>query len=339
MEIDGESSHSVKINDKPVIVRVKRKASQLPLDALWLEISERPSKRPYLDFDKLSISDTSKKVGEVGVQRLLVRHVESTNISGVSPELLQSFAFRLTELSEGSDDKRHVNKRKDTSEDQLIKARETKQRIPGDTCFKQIWSNREENELGRDGLYPDQSCQFYDIIRLDNMQEPEEMKAPGFMPLEDERILSSYLPLLRDFIPTAAAEIERDISAHTVDQGAVDDYVYDFYAMSAGMNECYENYPGEFPLVHLEEDNDLYDGPDEAEAESEDSNAEDNPKNDYPEEASEDSSEDTTARDDEEGDDTCSELDDHSDGDIALDEDLSEEIWSESDDDRSHYSY
>jgi hypothetical protein len=35
------------------------------------------------------------------------------------------------------------------------------------------------------------------------------------MSLEDQRLLSSYLPLLREVIPNAAAEIENDISAHS----------------------------------------------------------------------------------------------------------------------------
>jgi len=35
------------------------------------------------------------------------------------------------------------------------------------------------------------------------------------MSLEDQRLLSSFLPLLREVIPNAAAEIEDDISAHS----------------------------------------------------------------------------------------------------------------------------
>jgi hypothetical protein len=32
--------------------------------------------------------------------------------------------------------------------------------------------------------------------------------------LEDQQLLSSYLPLLREVMPNAAAEIEADISSH-----------------------------------------------------------------------------------------------------------------------------
>jgi len=34
------------------------------------------------------------------------------------------------------------------------------------------------------------------------------------MSLEDQRLLSSYLPLLREFIPNAAEEVEADLIAH-----------------------------------------------------------------------------------------------------------------------------
>lgn len=36
------------------------------------------------------------------------------------------------------------------------------------------------------------------------------------MSLEDQRLLSSYLPLLREFIPNAAAEVETDLIAQLV---------------------------------------------------------------------------------------------------------------------------
>jgi len=34
--------------------------------------------------------------------------------------------------------------------------------------------------------------------------------------LEDQRLLSSFLPLLREVIPNAAAEVEADISDHSI---------------------------------------------------------------------------------------------------------------------------
>lgn len=38
------------------------------------------------------------------------------------------------------------------------------------------------------------------------------------MSLEDQSMLSSYLPLLREFIPSAAEEIESDINANMMKQ-------------------------------------------------------------------------------------------------------------------------
>lgn len=58
----GESSSAKSSDvggDKPVIVRVKRKLGQSPLEALWIEINERPVKRPLLDFQKLSLASLS----------------------------------------------------------------------------------------------------------------------------------------------------------------------------------------------------------------------------------------------------------------------------------------
>lgn len=39
------------------------------------------------------------------------------------------------------------------------------------------------------------------------------------MSLEDQRLLSSYLPMLREFLPGAAAEIESDMHAYFYKQG------------------------------------------------------------------------------------------------------------------------
>ena len=48
-------------------------------------------------------------------------------------------------------------------------------------------------------------------------------KSPWFycreISLADQKLLSSYLPLLREFIPTAAAEIESDMRAYMFEKG------------------------------------------------------------------------------------------------------------------------
>ncbi|KZV14351.1 RNA-directed DNA methylation 4 [Dorcoceras hygrometricum] len=61
----AESSSLPLKNDKPVIVRVKRKAFQHRVDAFWLEINTRPLKRALLDFGKLSVSESSSTRGNI----------------------------------------------------------------------------------------------------------------------------------------------------------------------------------------------------------------------------------------------------------------------------------
>ncbi|KAL5153004.1 RNA-directed DNA methylation 4 [Glycine soja] len=69
----AESSSATPPPPKPVVVRVKRKPSQSPLDAFWLEINERPLKRPLLDFGNLSISSNSaQKDRDAGIEKGVV---------------------------------------------------------------------------------------------------------------------------------------------------------------------------------------------------------------------------------------------------------------------------
>ncbi|KAK1577110.1 hypothetical protein Q3G72_019062 [Acer saccharum] len=58
---ENSSAMSVSTIDKPVVVRVKCKITRSSLDAFWLEINERPLKRPLVDFEKLSILELSRK--------------------------------------------------------------------------------------------------------------------------------------------------------------------------------------------------------------------------------------------------------------------------------------
>lgn len=107
------------------------------------------------------------------------------------------------------------------------------------------------------------------------------------MSVEDLKLLSSYLPLLRDLIPSAAAEIETDLSSKTSKQGsyiwifmlfrnlphpwdfiiiihsflyfkilhnasiilgAQDDYVYDYYVVHDGPEISEEHVSTAYPL-------------------------------------------------------------------------------------------
>ncbi|KAG2308606.1 hypothetical protein Bca52824_028354 [Brassica carinata] len=100
-------------------------------------------------------------------------------------------------------------------------------------------------------------------------------------PLEDQKLLASFLPLLRESIPRAAVEIEADIHYGYTEE----DYVYDFYAVKEEMDLSEDSSKLQFPLVIGEEDEeDSWDGPDESDNDSDDSDAEAHPRNDYPEE-------------------------------------------------------
>lgn len=74
-----------------------------------------------------------------------------------------------------------------------------------------------------------------------------------------------------------------------------DKYVYDYYAVQDDMDITEENAASPFPLVQVEDD-DYYDGPDDSEYESDDSNAENNPLNDYPDEESSDIEDDVGSK-------------------------------------------
>lgn len=274
--------------DKPLIVRVKRKASQSPVDAFWLEINERPLKRPFLDFEKLSISDASVKENELKIKRVLVKHVESTNRSEADFDLLQSFLPRSAEGSESNtvmEDRRRAFKKDNIQEELLSKAREAKETIAKNARFEQIWRRRKGSEGDTDNKALHEMYQFYDVVRVDSEEKTSTVSKEEDLSLEDQRMLSSYLPLLREFIPSAAAEIESDLKVHKSEQGATDDYIYDYYAVNDDADMKDDSF-SKFPLVQVDED-DFFDGPDESDIESDDSNAENNPLNDYPEEESE----------------------------------------------------
>lgn len=284
----GESSSAPPkpTNDKPVIVRVKRKASRPPLEAFWLEINERPLKRPLLDFEKLSISSSSG-IEELKARKFFVQHVETVTTSEANIDIVQSFVPSFTDVLDGKtkSEERRLAFKKDNRHDQnLSKARQQQEVLAKNARFEQIWRSRKghKDELHHKELR--EMCHFYDVVRVDVEEKSNEVQRD--MSLEDQRLLSSYLPMLREFLPGAAAEIEFDMCAYLSKQ---DDYVYDYYAVNDDMNVD-EDVSSPFPLVQVD-DEEFYDGPDESEYDSEDSNAEDNPRNEYPDEISDEQEE------------------------------------------------
>ncbi|XP_075100481.1 RNA-directed DNA methylation 4-like isoform X4 [Nicotiana tabacum] len=286
----AESSSAPSKEDKPVIVRVKRKTFQSRLDAFWLEINERPLKRPLLDFEKLSISDSSSRVEELKSRKVLVRHVETVTSSEVTVDILKSFASAPADASEVKE-KAEIRRsfRAENKQDQLLaKAKQKQEDLSKNARFEQIWKSRKEKKKLMHDEELNEMCRLYDVIRVDTEETKHEVQE-GTTELEDHRMMSQYLPLLREVMPSAAEEIESEIHNYKAKQ---DGYVYDYYAVKGDTNTG-EDIASPFPLVQVDDDDDYCDGPDYSDNESDDSNAEHNPWNDYPdEEESEDEDED-----------------------------------------------
>ncbi|XP_013633741.1 PREDICTED: RNA-directed DNA methylation 4 [Brassica oleracea var. oleracea] len=294
----GESSS---VGEKPVVVRVKRKVGQSPLDAFWLEINERPFKRPFLDFSKLSLSNSEKKE-DVKPKKVLVRHLETVTDSETTVDIIHSL-FESDDLGEQScskgkfEDRKIAFKKNNRKEQLLTKAVQQQQTAAQDARFEQIWRSRKGNKEGIHDKELHERCSFYDVIRVDAEERPGD-GPPEVESLEDQKMLASFLPLLRECIPTAAEEIEAGIhSSHT------EEYVYDFYAVNEEMDISEDSSKHQFPLVTVEEEEEFYDGPDdESDYDSDDSNAEDHPRNDYPDEISEEEEEEEEEDDEEDED-------------------------------------
>ncbi|KAJ4911420.1 RNA-directed DNA methylation 4 [Raphanus sativus] len=321
--MDDGSGESSTVGEKPVIVRVKRKVGQSPLDAFWLEINERPFKRPFLDdFSKLSISSSAKKVHvaeDAKPKKVLVRHLETLTDSETPLDIIHSlFESDLDEqsCSKGKFEDRKIAFKKDNRKEQLLTKAVQQQQTAAQTArFKQIWRSRKGNIEDIHDKELHERCSFFDVLRVDAEERPDNAP-PEVASLEDQKMLASFLPLLRECLPTAAEEIEADIhSSHA------EEYVYDFYAVNEEMDISEDSSKHQFPLVTVEEEEEFWDGPDdESDCDSDDSNAEDHPRNDYPDEISEEEEEEETEKEE---------------GDEEDEEDEDEEEKSEASDDES----
>ncbi|VFR00449.1 unnamed protein product [Cuscuta campestris] len=284
---------------KPVIVRVKRKATQSRLDALWLEINERPFKRPLIDFEKLSVSDSSSsKVEGLKTKKVLVQHVETITSSEVTADLVRSFVHDSASSlikKEKLEERRHTFKACNRVQRQghlLSKAKQTQEDLSKNARFEQIWKSRREKNDDVHNEALNEICRLYNVVRVDTDESRHEIPVRD-EELEDHKMMSQYLPLLREFMPSAAEEIESDVHEYISKRASSDGYVYDFYAIKNDAETAEEETSSHFPLVQVDdEDDEFYDGPDDEDYETDDSNDENNPRNDYPEEASSSDDED-----------------------------------------------
>ncbi|KAJ4786885.1 RNA-directed DNA methylation 4 [Rhynchospora pubera] len=293
-QFDGPSSSSSSsppppppdlANEKPVIVRVKRKLTQARFDAFWLEINERPSKKALLDFGTLSISDstTQNVEEEPKSKKLFVHHVETITESDAIGSVLHSF---LTDSNVSKEKKIEERKRAfklGKKPDELKQgARQKHEEMARHARFEQIWKSR------KDSLK--EVCHLYDVLQVDATDDtPSKTKKKRDIAVEEEAILCNYLPLLREHIPSAATTIESDIFSVYSEE----DYVYDLYTVEKDGDTKMEDIQANYPLVQVDngDDDDYYDGPPKSDYDTDDSNAEDNPAFDYPEEEDSDEEE------------------------------------------------
>ncbi|XP_042373468.1 RNA-directed DNA methylation 4-like [Zingiber officinale] len=272
------------ITGKPVIVRVKRKASQAKLDSFWLEINERPHKKPFLGLGNLSISDcgTGKVLNELASKKMLVQRLETVGHSQSVKDVLHSFLHQpsrnIKEFKERSKERRSLYK-PDKKHDQLrAKAIKEHEDLARSARFEQIWNKRESIDAEECSLH--EKCHLYDVVRVDVEDETHQrVPNPKVAPEVGGTSLDKYLPLLWEFLPQAAEEIEHDKAT------TEDNFVYDIYTMGVGVDIDTGNID-EYPFLQVYVEDDYYDGPSQSDYESDDSNAENNPWNDYRDEES-----------------------------------------------------
>ncbi|KAL8129856.1 hypothetical protein V2J09_019011 [Rumex salicifolius] len=304
----GETSSAPTATERPLVVRVKRKSSQSPVEAFWLEINERPLKRALLDFENLSISSSSGKE-ESRTRRFFVKHVETVSSSENTIDAVQSFVQAGSDngsrFSTNSRERHSFRKENKQKQGQLLsKAKQQQEALSKNSRFELIWRSRKGNKEGVHDEALNEVCRLYDVDRVDVEGTSVKANKQEKMSKEDQESLYKFLPLLRELVPDAAEDIEADMDPNVCIQ---DGFVYDLYTVGDNAEEVDDSQP--FLLVQVDDTDDWYDGPNDPDYETDDSNDENHPVNDYPEEESseEDESETSTDESDEEEEETGSE--------------------------------
>ncbi|TKV99065.1 hypothetical protein SEVIR_8G015300v4 [Setaria viridis] len=294
----GEASTSGSAaREKPIVVRVKRKPSQTRPDAFWLEINERPAKKAMLDFSSLSISEPSSSSAgaeaseeQPRVKKLLVQHIETVHHSEAVEDVLHSLLLADSAIKEMKSKTKQWNDRikQDKKSDQLRSAaRQRHEDVGRNARFAQIWKSRKGQKNEADESLRE-ICHLYDAVQVDTDEEkhPAEPRITSF---EEGAVLCNFLPLIREYLPSAAEEIESDIISLAQSE---DSEVYDIYTVKEVDDTSMEDTSAaSYPRLQVDDGEDeCYD--DDYPYDTDDSNAEDNPLFDYPEELSEDEDED-----------------------------------------------
>ncbi|KAG6522103.1 hypothetical protein ZIOFF_019237 [Zingiber officinale] len=240
---------------------VYRKASSAEFDH-WkagLEINERPHKKAFLGLGNLSLSDcgTGKVLNELASKKMLVHRLETVGRSQSVKDVLHSFL----------------------KHDQLrAKAIKEHEDLAKSARFEQIWKKRGSIDAEECSLH--EKCHLYDVVRVDAEDETHQrVPKPKVAPEVGGVIFDKYLPLLKEFLPQAAEEIEHDRAT------TEDNFVYDIYTIGSGVDIDTDSID-EHPLIQVYVEDDYYDGSSQSDYESDDSNAENYPWNDYCDEES-----------------------------------------------------
>ncbi|KAG6519175.1 hypothetical protein ZIOFF_022664 [Zingiber officinale] len=240
---------------------VYRKASSAEFDH-WkagLEINERPHKKAFLGLGNLSLSDcgTGKVLNELASKKMLVHRLETVGRSQSVKDVLHSFL----------------------KHDQLrAKAIKEHEDLAKSARFEQIWKKRGSIDAEECSLH--EKCHLYDVVRVDAEDETHQrVPKPKVAPEVGGAIFDKYLPLLKEFLPQAAEEIEHDRAT------TEDNFVYDIYTIGSGVDIDTDSID-EHPLIQVYVEDDYYDGSSQSDYESDDSNAENYPWNDYCDEES-----------------------------------------------------
>ncbi|KAH7351856.1 hypothetical protein KP509_19G017400 [Ceratopteris richardii] len=281
---------------KPLIVRVKRKRSQLPIEALWLEVSERPTKRLEEELRSFSFFNSGVKgpeIEEVKSSRLFFHHVDTITSFGTEETTRVNLLLREFHSESNKDRHRPWVKSKE-GRFSTTTSREKHEETARKARFEQVWRSR-KGFTKPDNL--SEIFQLYDIVRVDldtDSLDRKEREAE----LTEKRLLQDFLPLFKEYIPSVAAEIESSSeSSPKKEEGTGDDYVFDLYALGSKAGGDVSPDMGEYPMIQVVDDDDFMWGQSsDSEHDSEDSNDENNPLNDYPEEE-EDSTYSTDAED------------------------------------------
>ncbi|KAK3139169.1 hypothetical protein QOZ80_5AG0378900 [Eleusine coracana subsp. coracana] len=285
------SSSEPAAKEKPIVVRVKRKPSQTRPDAFWLEINERPVKKAMLDFSSLSISEPSSSSSSTAkVKKLLLQHIETVHHSEAVEDVLQSLLLADSNTREVKSKTKGWNDRikQDRKHDQLRSAaRRQHEDLGRNARFAQIWRSRkgERNEADESLR---EICHLYDAVQVDTDGEKRPSE-PETITFEEGAVLCNFLPLIREYLPSAAEEIESDIISLAPSE---DSEVYDIYTVKEVDDTNMEDASAtSYPRLQVDDEEDeCYD--DDYPYDTDDSNAEDNPLFDYPEEPSEDEGDD-----------------------------------------------